>query len=400
MHQKNIDVLILAGGRGVRIKNITNKIPKPLITFNKKPLLNFILQHISKYNFNRIIILTGYKAYKIKERYHNKIFNFTKIFCIKEKRRLGTWGAIFNIRKKLKKRFIVVNGDTLFESKLENLLKFKLCNEKIVMLISNNHNYKENYKLNNIKLDNKNNIIFDKKSKFINSGQYYMSKEILNKKNKNKYSIENEIIPELVKYKKIKGIIQNNEIIDIGTKKNLVYAKKNIPKITFKPAVFFDRDGVINYDYGHVFKFKDFKFKPGIIRALKFLSKKNLYIFIITNQAGIAKGIYNEKDFYVLHKKIKQYLVNKNIFIHEVKFSPYHPEAIIKKYRKNSKLRKPGNLMIEKLFSEYNIIRKKSFMIGNSLTDKLAAKKSNLYFDFPEKNIYIQIKKICNILKI
>ena len=400
MNFKNTDVLILAGGRGSRIKTITDKIPKPLIKFNKKPLLDFILQHISKYNFNKIFILTGYKSNKIFNRYHDKFYNFIKINCFHEKKRLGTWGAIFNVKNKIKKNFIVVNGDTIFDSELEKLLKFKLKKEHMVMFISKKHSYKENKKLKNIKVNNKNNIIFDKRSKYINSGQYYLSKKILKKKYSKLRSLENEIIPELINQKKIKGIIENKKIIDIGTKRNLIYANKNIPKITLKPAVFLDRDGVINYDFGHVYKFKDFKFKPGIIKILKYLSKKNIYIFIVTNQSGIAKGMYSEKDFYILHKKIKDYLVNKKIFINDVQFSPYHPEAIIKKYKKKSSLRKPGNLMIEKLFSKWNVIRKKSFMIGDSLTDELAAKKSKLYFEFPKKDIYTQIKKICDQLKI
>jgi len=400
MNFKNTEVLVLAGGRGTRIKTITDKIPKPLIKFNKKPLLDFILQHVTKYNFNKIFILTGYKSKNIFKRYHNKFYNFIKINCFNEKKRLGTWGAIFNIKNKIKKNFIVVNGDTIFNSELEKLLRFKLKKEDMVMFISKNHSYKENIKLKNIKIDNNNNIIFDKFSKYINSGHYYLTKKIFKKKYSKLRSLENEIIPELMNQKKIKGIIENKKIIDIGTKTNLIYANKNIPKITLKPAVFLDRDGVINYDFGHVYKFKDFKFKPGIIKTLKYLSKKNIYIFIVTNQGGIAKGMYSEKDFYILHKKIKNYLLNKKIFINDVQFSPYHPKALIKKYKKKSSLRKPGNLMIEKLFSKWNIIRKKSFMIGDSLTDELAAKKSKLYFEFPKKDIYTQIKKICNQLKI
>jgi D-glycero-D-manno-heptose 1,7-bisphosphate phosphatase len=400
MNFQNIDALILAGGRGTRIKNITNKMPKPLIEFNKKPILDLILQHISKYNFNKIFILTGYRSKKIFKRYHNKFYNFVKIICFNERKRLGTWGAVYNVRKNIRQKFIIINGDTIFNAKLERLIKFKLKNEDMIMLLSNNHSYKENIKLTNLKLTKTKNIVFSRYSKFINSGQYYSSKKILKKKYANRTSLENEIIPELIREKKIKGIIENKKIIDIGTKKNLIYAKKNIPFITLKPAIFFDRDGVINYDFGHVFKFKDFKFKPGIIKTLKYLSKKNIYIFIVTNQAGIAKGKYSEEDFYNLHKKIKDYLISKKIFINDVKFSPYHPSAIIKKYKKKSGLRKPGNLMIEHLFSEWDIIRKRSFMIGDSFTDKLAAKKSNLYFEFPKKDIYNQIIKICNKFKI
>ena len=400
MNFAKTDILILAGGRGTRIKEITSKIPKPLIKFNNKPLLDLILNNISKYNFNKIFILAGYKGNKIYKKYHNKNFNFSRIHCVTEKKRLGTWGAIIGVKKKLKKNFIVINGDTIYNGNLQDLLKFKLINEDMGILITSNHSYKENSKLNNLNINSKKEIIFSKKDKLINSGCYYISKRLLNNKNEKKSSIENDLIPELIKKKKIKGIIENEELIDIGTKENLITAKKRIPKILRKPAIFFDRDGVINYNYGYVHKFKYFKFKPGVIKALQFLSTRNIYIFIVTNQAGIAKGLYKEKDFYILHKKIKNYLTNKEIFINDVKYSPFHPKAIIKKYRKKSNYRKPGNLMIEKLFTNWEIIRNKSFMIGDSITDKLAAEKSRLYFEYPKKDIYSQIKNICNKFKI
>jgi D-glycero-D-manno-heptose 1,7-bisphosphate phosphatase len=400
MNFRNTDVFILAGGRGSRIKDLTNRIPKPLIKFNNKPVLSLIINHISKYNFKKIFILAGYKGAQIYKKYHNKYYNFIKINCIIEKKRCGTWGDIYKIRNKIKRNFVLINGDTIFNADLENFLRFSLKKEDMVMLISNNHSYKENKKLINIKINRENNIIFNKNSPFINSGYYYISKKIFKKKTSKKKSLENDIIPELIKEKRIKGFIENKKIVDIGTKINLIHARREIPRITTKPAVFLDRDGVINYDYGHIFKFKDFKFKPGIIKTLRFLSKKKIYIFIVTNQAGIAKGLYTKKDFYILHRRIKKYLVNKKIFINDVKFCPFHPQATIKKYKKISKYRKPGNLMIEKIFLEWDIIRNKSFMIGDSISDELAAKKSKLYFEYPKKKIYDQIKKICVKLKI
>ena len=75
-----------------------------------------------------------------------------------------------------------------------------------------------------------------------------------------------------------------------------------------KPAAFLDRDGVINYDYGYVYKLKDFKFRPGVIQGLKLLKKRGFYIFVITNQSGIARGLFKEKDFLKLHKIINQKL--------------------------------------------------------------------------------------------
>jgi D-glycero-D-manno-heptose 1,7-bisphosphate phosphatase len=114
----------------------------------------------------------------------------------------------------------------------------------------------------------------------------------------------------------------------------------------------------------------------------------------VTNQAGIAKGYFSEKDFISLHQQIKKFLIKKKIYISDVKYSPYHKDSRIPKYKKNSQLRKPGNLMIRQLFKEWPIIKNKSFMIGDKNSDKLAATKSKVYFEYPQNNIFQQIKRI------
>ena len=114
----------------------------------------------------------------------------------------------------------------------------------------------------------------------------------------------------------------------------------------------------------------------------------------MTNQAGIAKGKYTLDQYIFLNSRLKEYLSNKNIYIHAVEFCPHHKDAKITKYKKNCKFRKPGNLMIERLFSKWFILKKTSFMIGDKKTDFLAAKKSKIRFFYAENNLYNQIKKI------
>ena len=163
-----------------------------------------------------------------------------------------------------------------------------------------------------------------------------------------------------------------------------------------KPAVFLDRDGTINYDYGYTYKFTEFKFRPYVIKGLQYLSKRKYLIFIVTNQAGIAKGKFKLKDLNKLHRSLKKYLFKKKIKINEIQYCPYHPNGIVKKYKKKTGFRKPGNLMIKEIFKKWNIDVKKSFMIGDRLSDKLAAKKSKLYFEYVKNNFYLQVKKIAN----
>ena len=102
--------------------------------------------------------------------------------------------------------------------------------------------------------------------------------------------------------------------------------------------------------------------------------KNRYFIFIVTNQAGIAKGKFKEKDFLKLHLYLKKKLSKENIFFDDIQYCPYHPKGKIKKYRKKTNLRKPGNKMVENIFKKYLIIKNKSFMIGDNLSDKLCAK--------------------------
>ncbi len=163
-----------------------------------------------------------------------------------------------------------------------------------------------------------------------------------------------------------------------------------------KPAAFLDRDGVINYDYGYVFKYEDFKLRPGVIKGLRYLKKHSYRIFLITNQSGIARGFFTEKDLKLLHSKFQKDLMKQKTKFDEIKYSPYHPKGKIKKYSKSHDSRKPGNLMIKQISRKWSVDKKKSFMIGDSLSDKKCAKKSNLYFEYAKGNFYLQIK---NILK-
>jgi NDP-sugar pyrophosphorylase family protein len=103
-----VDLVILAGGKGSRIKKFLGKNPKPLLKIKKINFLQILLNKYAKYNFRKIYLLTGFRSKKIFNKFHNKEINFIKINCIKEKKLMGTGGCLFKLRKKLN-NFILVN---------------------------------------------------------------------------------------------------------------------------------------------------------------------------------------------------------------------------------------------------------------------------------------------------
>ena len=99
------DAVILVGGKGTRLGNLTKKIPKPLLKINNKPFLDQLISKLIKYNFKYIYLLCQYKKNIFFKKYHNKILHNSKIICIDEGKQKGTGGALYGLKKKLKRIF-------------------------------------------------------------------------------------------------------------------------------------------------------------------------------------------------------------------------------------------------------------------------------------------------------
>ena len=392
--KEKLDLVLLAGGKGTRINKYLKGHSKPMIKINDQVFLSLIIKYFSKYIFGNIYILAGYKGKEIKEKFHGKFFNFCEVKVIIEKKLLGTGGALNNIKNKINNNFILMNADTFFPINIKEFIQKSNKRKMINMALTNKKFYLSNKKLTNLKIDSKNNLSETKlKTKYMNGGIYYVNHKILSSIENKEFSLENDLIPKLIKKKLINGLYFRDKFIDIGTPKNLHKSKKILRNFYNKPAIIFDRDNTLIKDNGYIYKIKDLFFKKNIIQILRFIQNKNFFIFIVTNQAGIAKAKFTIKDFYKFQIEIKKKLYKKNIFLDDVKFCPYHPNSKIKKYKKKSEYRKPGNLMLIQLKNEWSFNLKNSLVIGDSTSDKKMADKSFIDFVYPNKNLLNFIKK-------
>ena len=142
-----------------------------------------------------------------------------------------------------------------------------------------------------------------------------------------------------------------------------------------KKTIFLDRDGVINIDTGYVYKKEDFHFIDYILADLKTLYDLGYQIIIITNQSGIARGYYSVKEY---DKLTKYYLKEmKKAGIHRVKvfFCPHHPDAVIKKYKKNCNCRKPNTGLFKYTIKKYKVDVNNSFVVGDKIRDLTISKE-------------------------
>ena len=135
------------------------------------------------------------------------------------------------------------------------------------------------------------------------------------------------------------------------------------------PAVFLDRDGVINHNHGYVHKSEDFDFIEGIFDVARYAHFINFKLVVITNQAGIARGYYTEEQFHLLTDWMCQRLSSEGAPIERVYFSPFHPTEGLGKYLKDDFYRKPHPGMILQAQNDLSLNLARTVLIGDKLSD-------------------------------
>lgn len=139
------------------------------------------------------------------------------------------------------------------------------------------------------------------------------------------------------------------------------------------PAIFLDRDGVINVDTGYVYLVDDFKFIDGVIDALLKLKQKGYLLVVVTNQSGIARGMFTEEQFMSLTEWMDWSLADRGVDLDGIYFCPHHPSEGSDQYRKSCTCRKPGPDMILDAVKHLDIDLTRSYMVGDKPSDMKAA---------------------------
>ena len=143
-------------------------------------------------------------------------------------------------------------------------------------------------------------------------------------------------------------------------------------------ALFLDRDGVINEDRHFVYKKEDVHFNDGIFQICKNFYDNGYYLFVITNQSGIARGLYSEDDFQKLTRWMHERFLQHGVEIAETYYCPFHPEANIAKYRRESFDRKPNPGLILKAQKEFELDLAHSVLVGDRGSDITAGKRAGV----------------------
>jgi len=145
-----------------------------------------------------------------------------------------------------------------------------------------------------------------------------------------------------------------------------------------RPAAFFDRDGVINRDHGYVHAAGQFELIDGAGQALRLCREAGFLVFVVTNQAGIARGYYDESAVAALHAHMRALLAVDGASIDDIRYCPHHPDGRIAGYVRDCAWRKPAPGMILDLARHWPVDLGHSFLIGDKPSDMAAAEAAGI----------------------
>ncbi len=404
--------VVLVGGRGTRVSKLLKGKSKPELNITKKKkIIDFQLEKLSKYK-KKIFFLSNSRFLSLKKYLKNRYSKLIDYELIEEINELGTAGALKNLQKENYKNFIIIDGDLLFNIDFKNFFKFHRIKKSDCSLLvhPNNHPYDSDA----VRVDDKYKItkIYNKKNKvkpnLCLSGIKILSKKSLNYVHKNKFQdFTNDLLPNLFRNKiKLFAYHTREYVKDIGTPERIKKAKQEIKTLKYKngslinsiPAIFMDKDGVINI----LDKKKHYQNIKNIyknsIKALEKINNSKYLAIVITNQPAIAKGMITKQKFKEDLIYLSTKLGSKRVYYDRLYYCPHHPKKGFKNEIPYLKIkcncRKPKNGLFLRAIKELNIDVKKSFMIGDQLSDYEAAKKSKIKF----LGINIKSKKNQNII--
>lgn len=145
-----------------------------------------------------------------------------------------------------------------------------------------------------------------------------------------------------------------------------------------RPALFLDRDGVINVDHGYIFRRGDFEWLDGAQTVIRRFNDMGWWVFVVTNQSGIARGYYTEEQMQALHDWMSAELGATGAHIDRIYHCPFHEDGTIPRYTRDSYDRKPRPGMLIRAMTDFAVIKERSLLIGDKQADLEAARAAGV----------------------
>ena len=371
--EQSRQAVILAGGRGTRLRPLTDAMPKPMIKFHGKPFLEYLIEQIKEQGFHRILLLLGYLPNVIKDYFGDgSSFGVAIEYSISDTE--NDTGTRLRLAKSvLDPVFLLMYCDNYCPLDLQKMWKrfFSTKTMGQITIYSN----KDGYTKHNVRIDATSLVeIYDKTRTADNLGGVEIGygifcKDVIDLIPDGNVNFEKTVYPKLVTTKMLTAFATDHRYYSVGSHARLRLTEKFLKR---RPAVLLDRDGVINRKVqkgNYVTRWDEFTWIPGSLEALRLLKHAGYLVLLITNQAGIARGFMTKDDLDEIHRLMQREVIRHDGAIDAIYVCPHG-------WNDGCECRKPNPGMLFNAQRDFHLDLTKTFFIGDDDRDLEAGNRA------------------------
>lgn len=393
--------VILAGGRGTRLRERLGGRPKPLVDLCGVPLLERQVWLLKRYGFTHVLVLVNHAADQIVEFCASRDNWGLDVTCVDDGEPRGTAGATLAAFEHLTEEFLVVYGDTMLEVDLSRFHAFHRDRRDVaatLFLHPNDHPHDSDL----VEVDDTDRVLAFHPyphtgerdlPNLVNAALYWVCREALApwKSKRGTMDFGKDLFPAMLEQGLIlQGYNSPEYIKDIGTPGRLdrVCADFDSGKVQRaslahpQPVVFLDRDGTLNREVDHLNDPEQLKLLPGVAAAVRRLNRSEYRCCVVTNQPVVARGECSFAGLRAIHNRLETRLGEGGAYLDRIYVCPHHPHRGFDGERPELKIdcdcRKPRTGMIERAAEDFNLDRAASWLVGDTSVDVETARRAGL----------------------
>jgi dTDP-glucose pyrophosphorylase/histidinol phosphatase-like enzyme len=376
--------VILAGGKGTRLGEITRAVPKPMLPIaGDKSFLDYLLEMIDRHGYQDILLLGGYLGEVLEAAYGGRRIGGATIRVLRESVPLGTAGALTVAREALDPRFLMMNGDAFFDINLRALEQASHQSGAMATLAL--RSVPDAARYGRVIEEQGNVVAFLEKDSnrpgpgVINGGVYVLKREILDLVRDLPCSLEQDVFPVLVERGQIRGLEFDGYFLDIGLPETLEQGHLELPRVRVRPAAFLDRKALINSGEGDSFRPEAFQWTRGAVDAIRSLNDHGHYAFVVSNPSEGAQRTSAVGDARRLNAAMQERLAREGAHVDRFYGDLESPaDTAASGHATDAAKQKPDASLLHEAMNEWPIINERSFFIGVNNHDIEAARSAGI----------------------
>lgn len=362
--------VILAGGRGMRLRPLTDTRPKPMIEFHGKAFLEYLIEMLYDNGFERVLLLLGYLPEVIQDYFGNGNQLGLEIEYSISPEENDTGLRLKIAEPHLEPHFLLMYCDNYWPMQIDGM--WRRFADALVPAMITVYSNKDGYTKDNVRVDQDGYVIQYDKSRTIPDlhgveiGYALMSKSVVESLPEKNVSFEQMAYPRLVEQRQLLAYVTDHRYYSVGSHERLPLTEDFLAR---HPAVILDRDGVLNRKAPrsqYVRTCDEFEWLPGAREALRLFKEAGYRVIIASNQAGIARGAMTERDLLHIHERMKADVLKAGGEIDAIYHCPHC-------WDEGCECRKPAAGMLFQAQRDFSLDLSHTYFIGDDDRDRQAA---------------------------